>query len=64
MVSELKVAKSGISPGSYGGRGARERLRKVSRVVCGWRVGLGAYRTSSGLLVMEELGLMCDGGDC
>ena len=37
-------------------------------VVCGWRVRLGAWRTSFGrsheLYVMEELDPMCEGGDC
>jgi len=44
VVSEPKVEKSGISLGSHGGGGARERLRKVARVVCGWRVALGAWQ--------------------
>ena len=43
VVSEPKVEKFGISPGSHGDGGARERLRKVAQVVCGWRVGLGAW---------------------
>ena len=33
VVSEPKVEKSEISLGSHGGGGARERLRKVARVV-------------------------------
>ena len=44
VVSEPKVEKSGISLGSHGGGGARERLRKVARIVYGWRVALGAWQ--------------------
>ena len=68
MVLEPKVEISGISLGTHGDGGARERLWKVARVVCGRRVGLGARKASSkrshGLYVMDELGPMCDGGDC
>ena len=44
VVSEPKVEKFGISLGSHGGGGARERLQKVARVVCGWSVALGAWQ--------------------
>jgi hypothetical protein len=48
MVSELKVGRTweNISE-SHGDEGARERLRRVTRMV-----------------VMEELGPMCDEEDC
>ena len=67
-MGEPKVEKYEISLGSHGDGRVRERLWMVAQVVCGWRVRLGAWRTSSGrshgLYVMEEFGPMCDGGDC
>ena len=60
VVSEPNVGKSEISLRSYGDGEARECLRMVAWVMCGWRVGLGAWRTSSrrlhDLYVMEDSG--------
>jgi hypothetical protein len=57
--------KSRISHGSHGNVGARKHLRRVRRVVCDWRIGLGTWdnnfwETTRVAFVMEELDLMCD----
>jgi hypothetical protein len=68
VVSEPKVEKPGkTSPGSHGDRGARERLRRVTQMVGARELDSepGSHlRKITRMVVMEQLGLMCDMGDC